>query len=121
MPHGRAPQSLLSFPALIRRLHSPHDRVEEIAFRKRAFQRLLFIDHRLGNGMDTILADKVGKFCGLNAVGRDVLVLHRKLVRQTDRLRTMGSGGSDKDLKVDRLVEAGKLFLALRIQSRVAF
>ena len=116
-----AGHGLLLFFTLIRRLNSLQNGIQKIIFRQRAFERLLTIDHRLGHGLDAILGDKIGKFSGFNTVGRDVFALHCKLVGQADRLRTVGSGGSDKHFKMDRLAQAAQLLFAFRPQAGFAF
>lgn len=90
-----------------------------MAFGQRAFKRLRLIDHRLGYGVDAILRNQIGKFRGLNAVGRDVLAFHCKLVRQADRPRAVRSGRRYKDLQMDWLVKLRKPFFALRAQAGV--
>lgn len=75
------------------------------------------VDHRLGYSVDAILGNQVGKFSSLDAVGRDVFALQRKLMGQAHRPGTMRSRGSDKNLKVHRLAQSGKLLLALGPQT----
>jgi len=82
---------------------------------------MLLVDHRLGDGLDAILGDEIGKFRGFNAIGRDVFTLHGKLMGQAHRLGTVRSGRSDKDFQVDRLLQMGKLLFACRIEPRFAF
>jgi len=89
-------------------------------FRQRAFKRLALVDHGLGDCVDPIPGGQLGKLGGLDAVGRNVLVFNCKLVGQADRPRTMGSGGRDKDLQMDGLVQMSKFFFALRAQAGVA-
>lgn len=109
------------FGALFRRLQFRQERFQEMCFRQRTFERMLLVDHRFGHGLDAILCDQVRKLGGLNAIGRDVLAFHRELVGQANRPRTVRSRGRDKNLEVDRLAEAGKLFPALCSQARLAF
>ena len=82
---------------------------------------MLGIDHCLGHGLDAILIDEIREFGGFNAIGRDKITFHRKLVGQADRPRAVWSSGRHKDFKVNRMVQLGKLFLALRAQARFAF
>jgi len=82
---------------------------------------MLLVDHRLGDGLNAILGDEVGKFRGFNAIGRDVFALHGKLMGQAHRPGTVGSGGRDKNLQMDRLGQAGKPLFAFRRQARLSF
>jgi hypothetical protein len=113
--------SLLFLFSLIVWLNSFENSIKEIAFRQGAFERMLHVNHRFGNGMDAILGNKVREFSGLDTVGRDVFALHCKLMGQAHRPRAMRSRGGDKDLKVNRLAEAGKPLFALRSQAGLAF
>lgn len=89
-------------------------------FRQRTFKRLHLVNHCFGDSVDAILRNQVGKLRGLDAIRRDVLAFHCELVGQADRPGAMRSCGSDKNLDVDRLAEAGKLFLTFRFESRIA-
>jgi hypothetical protein len=112
------PRGELSFRAFSRRLHGLQNRIQKITLRQRAFKSMLLVDDRLGNGLDTVLANKIGKFSGLNAISRDVLALHCELVGQANRPWAMRSRGSDKDLKVNRLAQVRKLLFAACTQAR---
>jgi len=101
-------------------LQDCHDCIQKVAFRQRTFKRLRLVDHRLGYGVDAILRNQIGKFRSLDAVGRDVLTFHCKLVRQADRPRAVRSGRRYKDLQMDWLVQLRKPFFALRAQAGIA-
>ena len=116
-----ASHAALCFGVLVRGLHRPHNRIQKMAFGQRALQRLLGVDHRLGHGLNAVLIDEVREFGGFNAIGRDEFTFHCKLVGQADRPRTVWSSRRHKNFKVNRLVQLGELFLALRAQARLAF
>ncbi len=96
------------------------DSIQKITFRKRAFQRMLRIDHCFRDGVDPIQTDEVRKFSRLDAIGCDVVAFHRKLVGQADRPWTVGSGRRDKNFQMDRLRQPCKLFLAFQGKTRLA-
>ena len=112
---------LLILLTLLRRLHSPKNRIQEIAFRQSPFKGLLSVYHCLGYSLDAIEGDKVREFGSFNTVSRNLVALHCKLVSQAHRPRAVWSRGSDKNLKMNRLAYAGKPFFALGCECGFAF
>ena len=120
---SRAPSShgSLLFLNLAGGLNNPKNSFQKMAFRQSAFEKLLSVYHRPGNSLDAIEGNKVRKFRSLNTVSRNLVALHCKLVSQAYRPRTMRSSGRDKNLKVNRLAQLGKLLFALGCERGFAF
>jgi hypothetical protein len=89
---------------------------QEVPFGHRSLDRLLVVDDGLGDGVDAVLIRSIRKFRGFNAIGRNQVVLHCKLVGQAHRPWAVRSGGRDKDFQMDRLADSGKLLLGFRHQ-----
>jgi len=70
--------------------------------------------------MHAISASKVRELGGLNAIRPHQVILQREAMSQAHGLRTVGSGGSDEDLKVHRLAEFRQSLPIFRFESRIA-
>ena len=109
---------LLSLLAAFRGIGSTEHSFQEMAFRHRSLNRLLAVDDGLGHGVDAVFSGSIREFGSFNTVCCNQVALHRKLVSQAYRPRTMRSGGGDKNLQMNWLADAAKLFLGFRAQSR---
>lgn len=89
--------------AFLLRLQGFQDGIQEESFGKRSFDVGLTVDHRLGDGVDAVLAGQVAKLRGFDAIGSDQVTLHGKLIGQAHGPRTMGSRGRGEDFKVEWL------------------
>ena len=72
---------------------------QEHGLRQCSFERCRFIHNGLRNCANAVGGRQVGKLCGLDAVGGDVLVFESELLSQAHGLRAVRSGGRDEDFE----------------------
>lgn len=69
------------------------DLLSELHLRRGPYQRIVFIDNRVGNALDVVLVDQMGELRALDHIGGNIIAGQGELMGGANCTGTVRSGG----------------------------
>ena len=69
------------------------DFLSELHLRRGPYQRIVFVDNRVGNALDVVLVDQMGELRALDHIGGYIIAGHGELMGGANRTGAVRSGG----------------------------